>query len=263
MSNAAVAVKNNIDFDGTNYKNLIGFILSNAIAGELVAVKNYTNMATISPDINNVIVFLQEALEEASHARLLQNLAKELDVPVVTHIVEPSWLNIVKYVTECAGNGNILACYMAQDLMLETQAVVLYRIMSGENSIVDEKTSSIAKRILQDELQHLDSGSTYLAKAIKDDEAGFYIELKKTHDKIMPELFRLIRNDCDTLCDEMGVTCGTFSVNDMGSDIDLMKIMALEFYVESMDNIGVKPEFINSLVTNVSGFSENPTSACC
>ena len=261
--NNATAVKNDIDFESKNYKNLIGFIISNAIAGELVAVRNYTNMANITPEINKVMTLLQEALEEASHARLLQNLAKELDVPVVTHIVEPSWLNIVKYVSECAEDGNILACYMAQDLMLETQAVVLYRIMSGENSIVDEKTSNIAKRILQDGLQHLDSGSIYLSKAIKQDEAAFYVELQKTHDKIMPELFRLIRNDCDTLCDEMGVTCGTFSVNDMGSDIDLMKIMALEFYVEAMDNIGVKPEFINNLVTNISGFSEYPTSASC
>lgn len=244
---------------GEKYNHLISFIVSNAVAGELVATNNYSEMATIVPDVDTKLYLLHEAEEEAGHAKALMALCKRLGLPVADRIVEPEWHSVRKSFSAAVARGDLASCIIMQDLMLETMAVVLYRTLAGmDEARTDPETTRVATVLWKDETEHLDWGSDKIKEMAKEDPEKINDALVWSHHRTMPELFHLIRDGCDTLCSVLGVECGTFHIEEMSTDLETVRINALDAYIETLDRAGFDPKVTAPLIASMSAYEGMP-----
>ena len=245
---------------GTKYYNLISYIVSNAVAGELIATDNYSEEVHLFPNLDTKSYLLHQADEESRHAKTLIALCKRLGIPVAERPVEPQWLSVRETFSTAVKKGDTAACIIVQDLMIETMAVVLYRTLAGmEEAETDAETSRVAAAILKDELEHLDWGRDQIRERLKADEASTVEALRWAHNEVMPQMFKLIRNGCDFLCGELGVECGTFGVEEIKTDLDTVRLTALDHYVETLDRCGFSPEVTGPLIASMSSYEGMPS----
>jgi fatty aldehyde decarbonylase len=244
---------------GEKYNHLISFIVSNAVAGELVATNNYAEMVPLVPDVDTKLFLLHEASEEGGHAKTLAGLCKRLGLPVIEEIVEPEWKNVRTAFSEAAARGDLAACIIIQDLMLETMAVVLYKTLAGlDEAKTDSETTRVAKALVDDEAEHLGWGSAQIKRMVQETPEKVNEALAWAHHRTMPELFRLIRNGCDTLCDRLGVECGSFGIEEISTSLETVRINALDAYVETLDEAGFDPKVTAPLIASMSSYEGMP-----
>jgi fatty aldehyde decarbonylase len=237
------------------YYNLLSYIVSNAIAGEIMAIENYSEMVQLMPTVEEKIETVGQAKEECKHILLLSKLGHKLDFAVQKRIVEPQWNNIRKHFSTAAGKGDLAACLIIQDLMTETMAIMLYRTL-GKQEDTDPTTAQLATNILADELEHLDIGIARIRKMLAQDSDAVHDSLVWAHHKVMPELFSMISTSCHFLCDELNVDCGSLSLGEIRNDIESLRVQALEQYIDTLDRVGFDPTITNALVASMASYRE-------
>src|ERR1041384_4745205 len=150
------------------YFNLLSYIVSNAIAGEVMAIENYSEMVHLMPTVEAKIEAVHQAKEECKHILLLSKLGTNLEFGVARKIVEPQWNNIRKHFSAAVARKDLPACLIIQDLMTETMAILLYTTLSKESD-TDAQTATVAANILKDELDHLEIGTKRLKALLAED----------------------------------------------------------------------------------------------
>ena len=238
------------------YFNLLAYIASNAIAGEIMAVENYSEMVPLMPDTESKIETVKQAHEESKHIQMLASLGKRHDYNVMREIVEPQWFNIRRHFSTAVQNKDLAACLVIQDLMTETMAIVLYRTLVRQG---DPDTAALANKILDDELEHLDIGLTRIRSLIAQDPEGVHESLKWAHHRVMPELFSMVSTSCHFLCDRLNIDCGALSLGDLKTDIDEIRIEALDTYVETLDKADFDPVVTASLIESMQSYGGTPS----
>jgi len=235
------------------YFNLLSYIVSNAIAGEVMAIENYSEMVHLMPTVEAKIEAVHQAVEECKHILLLSKLGNTLDFGVQRRIVEPQWNNIRKHFSAAVNKKDLPACLIIQDLMTETMAIMLYTTLSRETD-TDPQTASVAANILQDELDHLEIGTKRLQDFMARDSEAVHDSLVWAHHRVMPELFGMISTSCYFLCDELSLDCGSLRLSSIKTDIESLKIEALERYIKTLDGVGFNPSVTNPLIASMSAY---------
>ncbi|WP_255988995.1 ferritin-like domain-containing protein [Chitinolyticbacter albus] len=238
------------------YFNLIAYIASNAIAGEVMAVENYSEMVPLMPTTDDKIETVKQAHEESKHIQMLASLGKRHDYKVMREIVEPQWFNIRRHFSTAVHNKDLPACLIMQDLMTETMAIVLYRTLKRQG---DPDTSALASKILEDELEHLEIGLTRIRGLLDADPEGVHESLKWAHHRVMPELFSMVSTSCHFLCDRLSIDCGSLSLGDLKTDIDEIRIEALDTYVETLDKANFDPVVTAALIESMQSYGGTPS----
>ncbi|HYM61297.1 MAG TPA: ferritin-like domain-containing protein [Thermoanaerobaculia bacterium] len=237
------------------YYNLLSYIVSNAIAGEIMAIENYSEMVQLMPTVEEKIETVHQAKEECKHILLLSKLGHRLDFAVQKRIVEPQWNNIRKHFSAAVGKGDLAACLITQDLMTETMAIMLYRTL-GKQEDTDSTTASVATNILADELEHLGIGIARIKKLLAVDADAVHDSLVWAHHRVMPELFSMISTSCHFLCDELNVDCGSLSLTEIRNDIESLRVEALEQYIDTLDKVGFDSTVTNALIASMASYRE-------
>lgn len=238
------------------YFNLLAYIASNAIAGEIMAVENYSEMVPLMPDTESKIETVKQAHEESKHIQMLASLGKRHDYNVMREIVEPQWFNIRRHFSTAVQNKDLAACLVIQDLMTETMAIVLYRTLVRQG---DPDTAALANKILDDELEHLEIGLARIRNLIAKDPEGVHEGLKWAHHRVMPELFSMVSTSCHFLCDRLNIDCGALTLGDLKTDIDEIRIEALDTYVETLDKADFDPVVTAALIESMQTYGGTPT----
>lgn len=238
------------------YFNLLAYIASNAIAGEIMAVENYSEMVPLMPDTESKIETVKQAHEESKHIQMLASLGKRHDYNVMREIVEPQWFNIRRHFSTAVQNKDLAACLVIQDLMTETMAIVLYRTLVRQG---DPDTAALANNILEDELEHLEIGLARIRGLIAKDPDGVHESLKWAHHRVMPELFSMVSTSCHFLCDRLNIDCGALSLGDLKTDIDEIRMEALDTYVETLDKANFDPIVTASLIESMQSYGGTPS----
>jgi fatty aldehyde decarbonylase len=238
------------------YFNLLAYIASNAIAGEIMAVENYSEMVPLMPDTESKIETVKQAHEESKHIQMLASLGKRHDYNVMREIVEPQWFNIRRHFSTAVHNKDLAACLVIQDLMTETMAIVLYRTLVRQG---DPDTAALANKILDDELEHLEIGLSRIRGLIAKDPEGVHESLKWAHHRVMPELFSMVSTSCHFLCDRLNIDCGALTLGDLKTDIDEIRIEALDTYVETLDKADFDPVVTAALIESMQTYGGTPT----
>ncbi|WP_052958913.1 MULTISPECIES: long-chain fatty aldehyde decarbonylase [Pseudomonas] len=238
------------------YFNLLAYIASNAIAGEIMAIENYSEMVPLMPDTESKIETVKQAYEESKHILMLASLGKRHDYNVMREIVEPQWFNIRRHFSTAVQNKDLAACLVIQDLMTETMAIVLYRTLQRQG---DPDTAALASKILEDELEHLEIGIARIRGMIAKDPEGVHESLKWAHHRVMPELFSMVSTSCHFLCDRLNIDCGALSLGDLKTDIDEIRIEALDTYVETLDKADFDPVVTAALIESMQSYGGTPS----
>lgn len=233
------------------YFNLLAYITSNAISGEIMAVENYSEMVPLMADTEAKIETVKQAHEESKHILMLASLGKRHDYQVMREIVEPQWYNIRRHFSAAVANKDLGACLVIQDLMTETMAIVLYRTLVRQG---DPDTAALAGKILDDELEHLEIGLTRIHHLIETDSEGAHESLKWAHHRVMPELFSMVSTSCHFLCDRLNIDCGALSLGDLKTDIDAIRVEALDTYIETLDKAGFDPRITADLIESMQSY---------
>lgn len=242
----------------SRYFGLIAYITSNAIAGEIMAVENYSEMVPLMRGTEAKIATVKQATEESKHIRLLSSLGRRLNFPVKDEIVEPQWLAIRRHFTEAVRKNDLASCLIIQDLMTESMAIVLYRTLGRAT---DPDTASIASTILKDEMEHLGIGIDRIKAMLDDDPASVNESLAWAHDRVMPELFSMVSTSCHSLCGELDVDCGGIGLDSIQTDIESIRLEALETYVETLDRVGFDDKVTTPLIASMASYGAQPRAA--
>ncbi|WP_089936735.1 ferritin-like domain-containing protein [Candidatus Entotheonella palauensis] len=254
------------------YFDLLAYIVSNAVAGEIMAIENYSEMVQLMPTTEAKIETVNQAKEECKHILLLSKLGRNLDFTVEKRIIEPQWNNIRKHFSAAVKKENLAACLITQDLMTETMAIMLYSTLAKSDD-TDPQTAAMASNILADELEHLDIGVRRIQDMISNDEESVHDALVWAHHRVMPELFGMISTSCHFLCDELEVDCGSLALDNIRTDIDTLRVQALDRYIETLDMVGFDASVTNPLIASMTayegmsrmsvGFTNGEGGACC
>ena len=239
------------DTHGSGYFNLLSYITSNAISGEIMAVENYSEMVPLMADTESKIETVKQAHEESKHILMLASLGKRHDYQVMREIVEPQWYNIRRHFSTAVANKDLAACLVIQDLMTETMAIVLYKTLVRQG---DPDTSALAAKILEDELEHLDIGMQRIKGMLDRDAEGVHESLKWAHHRVMPELFSMVSTSCHFLCDRLNIDCGALSLGELKTDIDAIRVEALDAYIETLDKAGFDPRITADLIESMQAY---------
>ncbi len=240
---------------GQGYFNLMAYITSNAISGEVMAVENYSEMVPLMPDTMSKIDTVNQAHDESKHILMLASLGKRHDYTVMREIVEPQWFNIRRYFSTAVANRDLASCLLIQDLMTETMAIVLYRTLQRQG---DPDTSALAGKILKDELAHLAIGLARIRGLLDKDRDGVNESLRWAHHRVMPELFSMVSTSCHFLCDRLNIDCGSLSLSDLKTDIDAIRVEALDAYIETLDRAGFDPVVTAPLIESMQSYGGMP-----
>lgn len=240
------------------YFNLMAYIVSNAISGEIMAIENYSEMVPLMGTTEDKIETVKQAHEESKHILMLASLGKRHDYVVMREIVEPQWFNIRRHFSTAVANKDLAACLIIQDLMTETMAIVLYRTLQRQG---DPDTAILAASILNDELEHLEIGLARIRKLLAEDPEGVHEALKWAHHRVMPELFSMVSTSCHFLCDRLNIDCGALSLGDLKTDIDQIRVEALEAYMETLDKADFDPVITAQLVESMQSYGGAPSLA--
>ncbi|MBT0962397.1 ferritin-like fold-containing protein [Denitromonas iodatirespirans] len=238
------------------YFDLMAYITSNTVAGEIMAVENYSEMVPLMPSTDAKIDTVKQAFEEAKHIRMLSSLGKRLDYEVKDRIVEPQWLAIRKHFSAAVAKRDLAACLIIQDIMTETMAIVLYRMLQRDTDPVTRET---AAAILKDEELHLQMGIDRLAGMLEADREAVHDALIWAHHRVMPELFSMVSTSCHSLCDELQVDCGGIGLDSIRTDIEALRVEALDTYMESLDRVGFDVRVTTPLIASMSSYGAVPS----
>jgi len=233
------------------YFDLMAYIVSNTISGEIMAVENYSEMVPLMGSTDAKIETVKQAAEESKHIKMLASLGKRLEYPVKTEIVEPQWLKIRSYFSAAVKKKDLAACLIIQDLMTETMAIVLYRTLGRDT---DPDTAQVAGLILQDELEHLSIGARRIKAMLADDPDAVHDALVWAHHKVMPELFSMISTSCHSLCAELSVDCGDIGLDSIATDIEKLRVDALDAYMETLDLVGFDHSITMPLIASMASY---------
>jgi fatty aldehyde decarbonylase len=237
------------------YFDLMSYLVSNTISGEIMAIENYSEMVPLMPDTDSKIETIKQALEETKHIKMLASLGKRQGYGVKTEIVEPQWKEIRKHFSEAVRKKDLAACLIIQDLMTETMAIVLYTTLGRDT---EPDTAQLAGLILDDEIEHLGIGVKRIQAMLEKDPAGVHDSLVWAHHRVMPELFSMISTSCHSLCDELQVNCGGIGLDSIGKDVETLRIDALDAYMETLDKVGFDPKVTMPLIASMSSYGVQP-----
>lgn len=233
------------------YFDLMAYIVSNTISGEIMAVENYSEMVPLMPTTDDKIDTVKQAHEESKHIRMLASLGKRLDYPVKTEIVEPQWYKVRSHFSDAIKKKDLAAALIIQDLMTETLAIVLYKTLGRAT---DPDTKQVADLILKDEIEHLHIGANRIKSMLAADPAGVHDSLVWAHHRVMPEMFSMISTSCHSLCSELSVDCGGIGLDSIQTDIEELRIQALDAYMETLELAGFDHKVTMPLIASMSSY---------
>lgn len=249
------------------YLKVLSFVASNAWCGENMAVQNYSEMVPMMATVEDKIEAVNQAKEEAKHILLLEKLAQRVGFPIDETMLQDDWPKVRATFHEAASKGDLAACLIIQDLMVESLAIGLYSTFADDSN-KDVETQRVAAVLLKDEVEHLDIGLRRIRELIASDSEAVHDSLVWAHSRVMPLLFNMVHTACDFLCERKNLPCNSglafvqnavlyLSGKRKGTDfidLDRLKIASLEHYVAMLDKAGFNAATTNRLVASMAAY---------
>lgn len=255
---------------GRMYTDVLSYVVSNAVAGEIMAVENYSDMVSMFDDIDAKLEAVNQARDEGRHVKQLASLGQRLGFDVKQRVIEPEWKSIRATFREAVTNDDLAACLVIQDLMTESMAIVLYRTLSGSQEVeTDALTAQVATTILEDEIEHLAIGTARLRQLRALNPENVDAALAWAHPRVMPELFSLVSTSCESLCDQLSLVCEELDPGALGADLDLIRARAATQYGAAIDAVGFSAEVTGPLFAHLAALEQTDadsrisTGSCC
>ena len=219
------------------YKAAFEDILAQAITGELIGMRNFATLAGVHKDVGEMIDAIEHANIERGHAVAFQRAAERLGITPRVDVEAPYWARLRAAFLKWAQRGDITACTVIQELMLESFAISLYR-SAGEGAKGDLATLFAA--IASEEEAHLDHAVQMLTGEYELDPIAFTAKVKAIHDDVMVVLAEMVgRRDSIAHCGLCTSSCVKDALHHVNLDITAMRGKAINSYLRALDRLGL------------------------
>lgn len=224
----------------SEYKSAYQDILAQAITGELIGMRNFATLAGVHTDIGQMIDAVEHANIERGHAVAFQKAAERLGVTPRADVDAPYWARIRSAFLKWAERGDIIACTIIQELMLESFAISLYR-SAGEGA--KGELATLFAAVAGEEEAHLDHAVQMLTGEYELDPVAFTAKMKELHDDVMTVLAEMVgRRDSIDHCGLCTTSCVKESLGLVNLDIAVMRGKAINGYLRALDRVGLPGE---------------------
>jgi fatty aldehyde decarbonylase len=226
--------------DHPSYARAHRIVLSQAVTGEAVGIEHYARMIPLARDLDERLRLLEDAWRESLHLKSMREVAAELGVELEEAPDDPYWSRVKVAFTERASDGDLLGCYIIQDLVLECFAVVLYETLAG---CVEPSIAARFTEIAADERTHLAEGLRLVSAAFHRDPDVTFKGIEFAHERVARVLGEWIKPRlCAPICGVCGKVGGGCAKPDLALlELNMSRVQSkfVSRYGEVLREIGI------------------------
>lgn len=212
-------------------------IYSYAITGELIGMANYAAMTPLGRDPAEQIEFVRHADAERRHAETFRKAAhRDGHFPIV-NLDAQGWREVRRVFAQEVGRGDLTACLIIQEVMLESFAVALYRAVA---EVAEPDMAGVFRAIGDEEVRHVEHAVQELTPLRDADPDGFDAAVERLNDEVMRYLAHMVAARDDTgPCGLCQGHCLKEAVSTIGLSRQELRGRAINQYLRTLDDIGV------------------------
>jgi rubrerythrin len=215
-------------------------ILAQAVTGELMAAANYTALATICDDPEEVAEALEHAQGEQGHAAAFAAEGRKIGVDVPSNINAKYWKRIREAFLRCIAERDFMACLIIQEIMLESFAVASYtRVGKAGPGSLGQTFAAIA----DEEEEHIGHALEILRAERDRGPQQFDDKVYGLHLDVMTTLTEMVAKECKHgQCDLCHSSCVKPSLSEVGLTTAELRGASLQHYLRTLDALGLPGE---------------------
>jgi fatty aldehyde decarbonylase len=227
--------------DHPRYNALHRTIISHSMTGESIAIDHYAKMIPLARSIEERLELVEEAYHERTHLLSMSKVATDLGVtPVISDGYY--WKKVREAFDKCVAAKDIEGCYVIQDIVLESYAIILYdALIPGLEPKIAKKVEQIAK----DEREHLEVGIKRLTETMRTQAAQSIERLEFANEHVARVLAEWVQpSDCTPVCGVCGDLEGACAKSDLALiNVDMNQVGAdfAMLYGRTLRDVGCKP----------------------
>lgn len=215
-------------------------VLAQAMTGELVAVLNYTALAGICDDPEEVADALEHADGERGHAAAFAAEGLKLGIAVPNNVEAKYWKRLRSSFMRCIEAHDFIACLIVQEVMLESFAVASYERVG---KVAPGSMGTTFTAIAAEEEGHIEHSMSILRAERERDVAAFDQKMHRLHLDVMTTLAEMLaRDDKDGHCELCHGTCVKPMLPSVGLTVGELRGAALRQYLTTLDALGLPGE---------------------
>jgi fatty aldehyde decarbonylase len=224
-------------------------VLAQAVTGELVAVLNYTSLAEISEDPEEVADVLEHAESERGHAAAFTAEGEKLGIAVPNNVDAKYWKRLRSAFLRRIDARDFIGCLIIQEVMLESFAVASYKRVG---QVAPGSLGNTFAAIAAEEEGHIDHAMSILKAERALDVRRFDDKVHELHTEVMTTLAEMFaREDADGHCELCCGTCVKPSLPAVGLTISELRGAALRHYLTTLDTLGLPGEMTLAWATQL------------
>jgi fatty aldehyde decarbonylase len=215
-------------------------VLAQAMTGELIAAMNYTSLAEICDDPEEVADALEHADGERWHAAAFASEGRKMGLDVPNNVNGRHWKRLREAFLRCIADRDFIGCLIVQEIMLESFAVASYARVGrvGPGSL--GKTFAA---IAAEEEGHIDHAMEILRAERALDPQRFDDKVYRLHLDVMTTLAEMLTRECRTgHCEVCHGSCVKPSLPAVSLSAAELRGVSLQQYLKTLDKLGLPGE---------------------
>jgi fatty aldehyde decarbonylase len=210
---------------GTVYRDVIG----HSVTGEAIGIEHYSRMIPLTMSIEERLDLLEDAYREKQHLLGMREVADRLGLTAKADLDGYYWRQVRAAFRERADAGDLLACYIMQDIVLELFAVIMYEaVIPGSTPFA----AQMVKGIAGEERTHLAHGIKAVKKAYEQDPEAVRERVAYANERVARVLSAWTRPE------QCGISCGVCVDKCAKHDLPLIEIDLASVHARFMDDYG-------------------------
>jgi fatty aldehyde decarbonylase len=212
-------------------------VLEQAVTGEMIGALNYEDLSGILATPIERREALDHAEREAAHARMFIDLGESIGVAVKGDVRAPYWSRVRSAFVRRAEDRDRTACYVLQEVMLESFAVASYGRIA---SMAPPQIAPTFAAIAAEEREHVAHAIELLRDWRAADAQQFDATTRTLHEEVMTVLAEMVaRSDSKGHCGLCHGSCVKESLPIVGLCTDDLRGASLREYLQTLDAIGL------------------------
>jgi fatty aldehyde decarbonylase len=215
-------------------------VLAQAMTGELLAAMNYTSLAEICDDPEEVADALEHAEGERGHAAAFAAEGRKIGVEVSNNVDAKHWKRLREAFLRCVAARDFIGCLIVQEIMLESFAVASYARVGkvGPGSL--GKTFA---HIAQEEEEHIEHAMAILRAERALDRQRFDDKVHWLHLDVMTTLAEMLARECTHgHCEVCHGSCVKPALPEVRLSAAELRGASLQQYLKTLDKLGLPGE---------------------
>ena len=215
-------------------------VLAQAMTGELVAAMNYTSLAEICDDPEEVADALEHAEGEQGHAAAFAAEGRKIGVHVPSNVDAKYWKRLRDAFLRRIKERDFIGCLIVQEVMLESFAVASY---ARVGKVAPGRLGKTFAAIAAEEEQHIEHAMAILRRERALDAQRFDDRVYRLHLEVMTTLAEMLAKECKHGHCEV---CHGSCVKPALPEVDLtpaeLRGASLQQYLKTLDVLGLPGE---------------------